>query len=202
MINYLLEKLNKEEFIDCNELSDEDNLFFHSLNLITTKPKIYVCNVDEKSITNGNQYSKKVESLAIKEKNNIVLVSAAIESQITEFDNPQDKLEILKDLGINETTLNKVISSGYAILNLFTYFTCGPKETRAWTIKKNTTAPQAAGIIHTDFEKGFIRAETIKYNDFIKFNGESACREAGKLRHEGKDYIVEDGDIMHFLFNV
>ena len=113
-----------------------------------------------------------------------------------------DKLELLKDLGLTETTLKKVINAGYSILDLITYFTCGPKETRAWTISKNTTAPQAAGKIHTDFEKGFIRAETIAYNDFIKLGGESASREAGKLRQEGKEYIVKDGDVMHFLFNV
>ena len=132
----------------------------------------------------------------------MVIVSAAIESQIAEFENISDKLELLKDLGLEETTLKKVINAGYKILDLITYFTCGPKETRAWTITKNTTAPQAAGKIHSDFEKGFIRAETIGYSDFIENRGESASREAGKLRQEGKEYIVKDGDVMHFLFNV
>ena len=132
----------------------------------------------------------------------IVRVSAAIESQIAEFENETDKLEMLKELGLKETTLNKVILAGYNILNLITFFTCEPKETRAWTIKKNATAPQAAGKIHTDFEKGFIRAETIAYDDFADLIGLAACREAGKLRLEGKDYIVKDGDVFHFLFNV
>ena len=132
----------------------------------------------------------------------MVIVSAAIESQIAEFENIEDKLELLKDLGLTETTLKKVINAGYSILDLITYFTCGPKETRAWTITKNTTAPQAAGKIHTDFEKGFIRAETIAYRDFIELGGESASRETGRLKLEGKEYIVKDGDVMHFLFNV
>ena len=144
----------------------------------------------------------EVKNHAKKELNNIVIISAEVESQIAELADSEDKLEILKDLGLNETTLNKVIKTGYKLLNLITFFTCGPKETRAWTIKINTTAPKAAGKIHTDFENGFIRAETISYNDYVNFNGENASREAGKLRQEGKDYIVEDGDIMHFLFNI
>ena len=131
-----------------------------------------------------------------------VIVSAAIESQIAEFSSEEDKLELLKDLGLKETTLKKVIKAGYSLLNLITYFTCGPKETRAWTVSKKSTAPQAAGKIHSDFEKGFIRAETITYNDFINLGEESSCRDAGKLKQEGKEYIVKDGDVMHFLFNV
>ena len=158
--------------------------------------------MDEKSIVNGNNFSEQVKIKAKNEMNKVVIVSAAIESQIAEFDNDLEKLELLKDLGLSETTLKKVINAGYQILDLITYFTCGPKETRAWTISNNTSAPQAAGKIHTDFEKGFIRAETISYNDFVELRGEHACREAGKLRQEGKEYIVKDGDIMHFLFNV
>ena len=163
---------------------------------------LYICNVDEKSILKGNYFSQLVKSRAIKENRDMVIVSAAIESQIAEFKNTKDKLELLKNLGITESTLKKVINTGYSILDLITYFTCGPKETRAWTITKNTTAPQAAGKIHTDFEKGFIRAETIAYRDFIELGGETASRERGKLKLEGKEYIVKEGDVMHFLFNV
>ena len=202
LISNLLDKISQNQSIKNIELTDENILFLRSLNLITLKPMIYICNVDEKSITNGNNYSEKVINLAQKEKNKVVLVSASVESQIAEFEKKEDKLEILESLGLKETTLKKVINAGYHVLNLITYFTCGPKETRAWTIEKNTVAPKAAGKIHTDFEKGFIRAETIAYEDFTKFQGEAACRDSGKLRQEGKDYIVKDGDVMHFLFKV
>ena len=202
LILILQKKLNNDETIKGIELDKDEIIFYNSLNLISAKPMLYICNVDENSALKGNKFSKLVENKARSEGNNIVIVSAAIESQIAEFDNESDKLELLKDLGLKETTLKKVINAGYKILNLITYFTCGPKETRAWTIGMKTTAPKAAGKIHTDFEKGFIRAETISYNDFIEFNGESASREAGKLRQEGKEYIVKDGDVMHFLFNV
>jgi len=202
LILILQKKLNNDESIKNIELDKDEIIFYNSLNLISAKPMLYICNVDENSALKGNKFSKLVENKARSEGNNIVIVSAAIESQIAEFDNESDKLELLKDLGLKETTLKKVINAGYKILNLITYFTCGPKETRAWTIGMKTTAPKAAGKIHTDFEKGFIRAETISYNDFIEFNGESASREAGKLRQEGKEYIVKDGDVMHFLFNV
>ena len=202
LIANLQKKLNNDESIKKLDLSDEEFIFYNSLNLISAKPMLYVCNVDEKSILKGNNFSDSIKEKAVVENNNIVIVSAAIESQISEFENEEDKLELLKDLGLAETTLKKVINAGYNILNLITYFTCGPKETRAWTIKKQTTAPQAAGKIHTDFEKGFIRAETIAYDDYVYLRGEAASRDAGKLRQEGKEYIVKDGDVMHFLFNV
>ena len=202
LITHLQNKLNNNESIKSLDLDKDNLLFYNSLNLISTKPMLYICNVDEKAIIDGNIFSKQVKKIAEIEKNNVVVISAAIESQIAEFDNEKDKFELLNDLGLLETTLKKVINAGYGILNLITYFTCGPKETRAWTVTKNTTAPQAAGKIHTDFEKGFIRAETIAYNDFVKLGGENGCREAGKLRQEGKEYIVKDGDVMHFLFNV
>jgi len=195
-------KINNDENVSYLEQNEEYFEFIKSLNLISTKPVLYVCNVDEGSISHGNNFSDLVKNHAKKELNNTVIISAEVESQIAELADSEDKLEILKDLGLNETTLNKVIKTGYKLLNLITFFTCGPKETRAWTIKINTTAPKAAGKIHTDFENGFIRAETISYNDYVNFNGENASREAGKLRQEGKDYIVEDGDIMHFLFNI
>ena len=185
-----------------NGFLEEDNEFIKTLNLITIKPMLYICNVDEESTQNGNELSKKVSEYANKNKHNSVIVSASIESQIAELENNEEKLEMIKEMGFSETTLTKVIKSGYNLLDLINYFTCGPKETRSWTINKNTFAPQAAGKIHTDFEKGFIRAETIAYNNFIEFNGETGCREAGKLTQEGKDYIVKDGDVMHFLFNV
>ena len=194
--------LNKDKSIKNLDLTNEEIIFYNSLNLIMTKPMLYICNVDENSILNGNKFSELVKEKANSENNDIVIVSAAIESQIAEFESKEDKLELLKDLGLAETTLKKVINAGYSILNLITYFTCGPKETRAWTIEKETTAPKAAGKIHTDFEKGFIRAETVAYNDYIELGGETASREAGKLRQEGKEYIVKDGDVMHFLFNV
>ncbi len=202
IIKKIIENLNDLSFLQTNNFTMEDNEFIKTLNIIAIKPILYICNVDEASLQSGNEMSKKVINYASKKNHNVVIVSASIESQIAELKNNEEKLEIIKEMGLNETTLSKVIKSGYSLLDLINYFTCGTKETRSWTIKTNTFAPQAAGKIHTDFEKGFIRAETIAYQDFIKFNGESGSREAGKLRQEGKDYIVKDGDVMHFLFNV
>ncbi len=202
IIEKLIENLSNLNLLKQNDYSDEDNQFIKTLNLITTKPMLYICNVDENSIQNGNELSRKVYEYAVKNNHKSVIVSASIEAQIAELEDHEEKLEMIKEMGLSETTLNKVIKSGYNLLNLINYFTCGPKETRSWTINKNTLAPQAAGKIHTDFEKGFIRAETIAYEDFIKFNGEVGSRDAGKLRQEGKDYIVKNGDVMHFLFNV
>ena len=202
IIEKLLTNLSDLNFVQNNQYSEEDNQFINTLNLITIKPMLYICNVDENSVKNGNELSKKVDEYAIKYNHNSVIVSASIESQIAELENNQEKLEMIREMELNDTTLTKVIKSGYDLLDLINYFTCGPKETRSWTINKNTLAPQAAGKIHTDFEKGFIRAETIAYEDFIKFNGEAGSRDSGKLRQEGKDYIVKNGDVMHFLFNV
>ena len=202
LIEQMLENLNQEYQFKKNQFNADDLEFLNSLNLISLKPILYICNVDEKSIIHGNSLSKLVQEKAKKNNHNCVIVSALIESQFVELENDSDRIQLLKELGINETTLKKVITAGYSLLDLINYFTCVPKETKSWTIKKNTLAPQAAGKIHSDFEKGFIRAETISYNDFIKFKGESACREAGKLRQEGKDYKVKDGDVIHFLFNV
>ena len=202
IIEKAIDILNNEKKFTKNLFSTEDLQFLNSLNLISFKPMLYASNVDEKSISNGNRLSKLVEQKANENGYGHVLVSASIESQITELDNEEDKNEMYKQLGLNETSLKKFIIAGYKILDLINFYTCGPKETRSWTIKKNTLAPQAAGKIHSDFEKGFIRAETISYKDFVEFNGESECREAGKLRQEGKDYIVNEGDVMHFLFNI
>jgi len=171
------------------------------LNLLTKKPVLYVCNVDEKSI-DGNQYTDMVKQSTINEDAEMLIISAAIESDINELDSFSDKQEFLAEMGLQEPGVNKVINSAYSLLGLHTFFTAGEKEVRAWTIKKGSLAPQAAGIIHTDFEKGFIRAEVISFSDRIKFQTEQACREAGKIAVEGKNYEVQDGDIMHFRFNV
>ena len=202
IIKLILESLSHEYKFKKNQFNAGDLEFLNSLNLISLKPILYICNVDEKSVTHGNNLSKLVQEKAKKTNHNSVIVSALTESQFAELKNDSDRIHLLKEIGIDDTTLKKVITAGYNLLDLINYFTCGPKETKSWTIKKNTLAPQAAGKIHSDFEKGFIRAETISYNDFIKFNGESACREAGKLRQEGKNYKVKDGDVINFLFNV
>ncbi len=202
IIEEIILNINNLPSLQKNIFTAEDKEFIKTLNIITIKPMLYICNVDEGSVQNGNEMSKKVIEYAEQKNHNVVIVSASIESQIAELENNDEKIEMIKEMGLRETTLSKVIKSGYNLLDLINYFTCGPKETRSWTINKNTLAPQAAGKIHTDFEKGFIRAETIAYNDFIEFNGETGSREAGKLRQEGKDYIVKNGDVMHFLFNV
>jgi len=202
IVSKILEILENDKRVLLNEFSDTEQDFIKSLNLISLKPTMYVCNVDEESIHNGNNLSKKVEDLVSQNNHLTVLVSASIEAQIAELDNKEEKIEFLKELGLDKTTLNKVIQSGYNLLNLINYFTCGPKETRSWTIERNTLAPQAAGKIHSDFEKGFIRAETVSYYDYVENKGDAGSRDSGKLRQEGKDYIVKDGDIMNFLFNV
>ena len=169
------------------------------LDRITAKPVLYVCNVDEGSAAAGNKYSKLVEEAAHKEGAGVVVISAKIESEFAGLA-PEERDEFLKDLGLQEAGLNKLIRAGYELLGLLTYFTVGPKEARAWTITAGTKGPKAAGVIHTDFEKGFIRAETIAYDDYIQFNGENGCKDAGKMRLEGKEYVVKDGDVMHFRF--
>lgn len=170
--------------------------------LLTIKPVIYVFNVDEASVVNGNKYTRAVAEAVKEEQAEIILVSAAIESEIAVMDSFEDRQLFLEDLGLHESGAARLIKSAYATLNLATYFTAGVQEVRAWTITKGMLAPQAAGVIHSDFEKGFIRAEVIKYKDFIALGSEAACRDAGKLAVQGKEYVVEDGDIMHFRFNV
>ena len=172
------------------------------LQLITSKPVIYVCNVDENSINSTNDHVESVKSLISKEGANLIVLAAGIESEINELDDYEERRMFLDDLGLDIPGSSKLINATYDLLNLQTYFTAGPKEVRAWTIKKMATAPQAAGVIHTDFEKGFIKAEVIAYNDYINYKTESKVKEAGKMRIEGKDYIVKNGDIIHFLFNV
>ena len=175
---------------------------YEMLQLLTSKPVLYVCNVDEESAATGNVFSQKVEEKAKAEGAEAVVISAEIEAEVAQLENEDEKKEFLESLGLEETGLAKIIRAGYKLLGLQTYFTCGPKEVRAWTFLKGSKAPQCAGIIHSDFERGFIRAETISFDDFIKFSGEQGCKEAGKVRSEGKDYVVKDGDVLEFLFNV
>jgi ribosome-binding ATPase len=183
------------------EMSDEERREVRDFQLLTSKPVMYVANVDEAALANGNEHLKRLQARAAEEHAVVVPVCAAIEAEISQLDEA-DRVGFLKDLGLDEPGLNRVIRGGYQLLGLQTYFTAGVKEVRAWTVHKGATAPQAAGVIHTDFEHGFIRAEVIAYGDFIKYKGEAGAKEAGKLRLEGKEYIVAEGDVMHFRFNV
>lgn len=182
--------------------NEEEEKLNQELQLLTAKPVLYLCNVEESSVATGNAHVEKVR-VAVKDENaEVLVIGAAIESDIAELETFEERQMFLSDLGLDEPGVSKLIKAAYRLLNLQTYFTAGEKEVRAWTIHKGDTAPQAAGVIHTDFEKGFIRAEVIKFNDFIQFKSEAAVKEAGKLSVEGKEYIVQDGDVMHFRFNV
>jgi len=181
--------------------TEDEVRLYKELMLITAKPVLYVCNVEEASAAEGNAFSARVKAKADAEGAAMVVISAAIEAEVAQLDTDEEKQAFLADLGLKETGLARVIRAGYGLLGLLTFFTVGPKEARAWTVRKNAKAPEAAGVIHTDFEKGFIRAETIAYNDYVAGKGEAGARDAGKLRLEGKDYIVQDGDVMHFRFN-
>jgi GTP-binding protein YchF len=183
-------------------LTPEDWELVPDLWLITAKPVMYVCNVDEGSVINGNKYVDAVKEAVKDENAEVLIITAATESEITQLETYEDRQAFLADLGLEESGVSKLIKQAYRLLKLQTYFTAGVKEVRAWTIHIGMTAPQAASVIHTDFEKGFIRAEVIHYNDFVTLGSESACRDAGKLAIEGKEYIVQDGDLMHFRFNV
>ena len=183
------------------ETRDEQKIA-KELFLLTSKPVLYVCNVDEKSAVKGNKYVEMVREAVKDENADILIVAAKIESEIAEFETYEERQMFLNEIGLTESGVARLIKSAYQLLNLETYFTAGVQEVRAWTYLKGSKAPQCAGVIHTDFEKGFIRAEVIKYADFIKYGSEAAVRDAGKLNVEGKEYIVEDGDIMHFRFNV
>ncbi len=183
------------------EVSDEDAQTFKNLQLLTGKPILYVANVHEDSAATGNAFSAAVETMAATQGAGVVVISAAVEAEIAQLDDDADKAEFLETLGLGQTGLARVIRAGYDLLGLITYFTAGPKEARAWTITEGTKAPQAAGVIHTDFEKGFIRAETTAYDDYVALGGEAGARDAGKLRLEGKEYVVLDGDVLHFRFN-
>ncbi|MFV0505154.1 MAG: redox-regulated ATPase YchF [Bacteroidales bacterium] len=184
------------------QLSKEDAHIGAEFQLLTNKPILYVCNVDEASAKTGNAFVDKVKDAVKNEDAEVIVVAAATESDIAELESFEEKQMFLEELGLKEPGVNKLIHSAYKLLSLETYFTVGPKEARAWTYIKGTKAPQAAGIIHTDFEKGFIRAEVIKYSDYVQYKSEAGCRDAGKLGVEGKEYVVKDGDVLHFRFNV
>ncbi|MEK6731970.1 MAG: redox-regulated ATPase YchF [Pseudomonadota bacterium] len=200
ILKQLQAHLNKGNMARTLPLEEADALFAKSLNLLTAKPTLYIANVDEQGFEN-NPFLDKVNELAKKENACVVPICASIEAELIALSN-EDKQEFLNELGLTEPGLNRVIRAGYELLNLITFFTAGPKEVRAWTVQEHATAPQAAGKIHTDFEKGFIRAEVIGYEDYIKYNGEHGAKDAGRLRLEGKEYITQDGDVMHFRFNV
>ena len=181
------------------KLTDEERPIFQMLQLLTAKPIVYVCNVEEGAAAAGNAHSAKVAARAKAEGAAHVVISAKIEAEFAGL-SPQDRAEFLEEMGLAEPGLNRLIRAGYELLDLLTFFTVGPKEARAWTVEAGTKAPKAAGVIHTDFEKGFIRAETISYEDYVRLNGEAGARDAGKMRLEGKEYAVADGDVMHFRF--
>lgn len=196
--DFIEEGKNAREF----DADDFQQGVINDIQLLTNKPVLYVCNVDENSIKNGNPWVEKVEEMAKNEGAETIVLAAQIEADINELDTFEERQIFLEELGLEEPGVNRLIRKAYTLLNLQTYFTAGVKEVRAWTIGKGWTAPQAAGVIHTDFEKGFIRAEVIKYEDYIHYGSEVKIKEAGKLGVEGKEYIVQDGDIMHFRFNV
>ncbi len=183
-------------------ISPEDKKLLPDLNLLTDKPVLYVCNVDEKSAASGNEHVEAVRKAVEGENAGLLVVAAGAEADIAEFENEEERRMFLAELGLEHSGVSRLIRAAYDLLDLQTYFTTGPDESRAWTFTRGTKAPQAAGIIHSDFERGFIRAEVIKYDDYVTLGSEKACREAGKIGIEGKEYTVQDGDIMHFLFNV
>lgn len=198
-IKALLEKGNSARSAN---ISPEDFQILKEFQLLTDKPVLYVCNVDEASVKSGNKYVDQVNEAVKNENAEVIMITAAMEAEIAALETYEERKMFLEEMGLDEAGVNKLVRSAYKLLELQTYFTAGVKEVRAWTITKGTKAPQAAAVIHTDFEKGFIRAEVIKYGDYVSLGSESACRDAGKLNVEGKEYVVEDGDIMHFRFNV
>lgn len=200
VLQKILPSLNEAKSVRSLGLSDEEKLLLKPLCLLTIKPAMYVANVAENGFEN-NPYIERLQEFAAQENSPVVAVCAAIEAEIADLEDA-DKAEFLSEMGLSEPGLNRLIRAGYDLLGLQTYFTAGVKEVRAWTIHKGDTAPQAAGVIHTDFERGFIRAQVIAYQDFIELGGETKAKEAGKMRAEGKEYIVADGDVIHFLFNV
>ena len=196
------EALEQGKSVRTLDFDEKEMEIAHKFQLITTKPVLYLCNVDEASVKTGNAYVEKVREAVKDENAEVLVIGAKIESDIMELETYEERQMFLDELNLEEPGVNRLIRSAYALLKLQTYFTAGVKEVRAWTIKQGMTAPQAAGVIHTDFEKGFIRAEVMKYNDFVTLGSESAVKDAGKFKVEGKEYIVEDGDVMHFRFNV
>lgn len=201
-LGYIKKNLNDGKLINELNFDNEQKKIIEDYNFITYKPFLFVCNVDENSLQNGNDFSKIVEDYALEKKFENLLISASIESEISQINDMVEKKEFLKELGVTETSLSKLIKKGYKLLDLITFFTSGEKESKAWSIIKGTLAPEAGSKIHTDFQRGFIKAETISFEDFINYKGEFFCKEAGKVRQEGKDYLVQDGDIITFKFNV
>ena len=202
LLSRIREHLLKGQSARAAITSSDDPTLVNEFQLLTTKPVMYVCNVDEKSATTGNTYVEKVKAAVAHENAEVIFVTAAIEAEIATMETAEEREMFLKDIGLDEPGVNKLIHAAYHLLKLQTYFTAGVQEVRAWTIHQGDTGPKAAGVIHSDFEKGYIRAEVMAYNDFVTLGSEAACRAAGKLRVEGKDYVVKDGDVMHFLFNV
>ncbi|MEC9197189.1 MAG: DUF933 domain-containing protein, partial [Pseudomonadota bacterium] len=200
LLKMALEALESGKPARTVDVDEDDQKAWKMLQLLTSKPILYVCNVDEASAGTGNAFSAKVEAMAAEQGASTVIISAAIEEEISQLDAEEAEM-FLGEMGLEEPGLDRLIRAGYNLLGLQTYFTVGPKEARAWTIRKGCLAPQAAGVIHGDFERGFIRAETIAYNDYVAGNGEAGAKEAGKMRVEGKTYEVKDGDVLHFLFN-
>jgi GTP-binding protein YchF len=196
------EHLEKGKSIRELKLSKEEKTAIADLFPLTDKPVLYVANVDEASMHTGNKYSEALKAAIKNENAEMIVMNNSIEAQIAEMENPEDKKLFMEEYKMTEPALDRLIHSAYKLLNLYTYFTAGVQEVRAWTIHQGWKAPQAAGVIHTDFEKGFIKAEVISYDDFVQYGSEAACREVGKLRIEGKEYVVKDGDVMHFRFNV
>jgi ribosome-binding ATPase len=199
LIEKALELLREGKPARLADIPEDQRAAYRALNLLTSKPVLYVCNVDEASSATGNAYSEAVAARARADGAGVVVISAAIEAELAQLA-ADERDEYLRDLGLDEPGLNRLIQAGYALLDLITFFTVGPKEARAWTVRRKTRAPKAAGVIHTDFERGFIRAETIAFEDFVRLGGENKAKEAGKMRLEGKEYIVQDGDVMHFRF--
>ena len=201
-IQAVLDHLEAEKPARSMDIEEENLAMYKEMYLLTAKPIIYVCNVDEVSVKDGNEHTTKFKELIKDENAEIIFISAGIEADIAELETLEERMEFVEEMGLEEPGVNLVIRACYSILNLITYFTAGVKEVRAWTVMNGSTAPQAAGVIHTDFEKGFIRAEVIHYEDYVEHGGESGCKDAGKLNVEGKEYVVLDGDVMHFRFNV
>ncbi|MBY5957100.1 redox-regulated ATPase YchF [Membranicola marinus] len=199
---YILEQLEEGHPARTIELSKDQQELMNDMMLLTAKPVLYVCNVDENSVISGNAMTEKFKEAVKDEQAGVILISAEIESEIIQLDDPEERLMFLEEMGLQEPGVNRLIRTSYELLELITYFTAGVKEVRAWTVPKGAKAPQAAGVIHSDFEEGFIRAEVISYEDYIKYGSEAAVKEAGKMAVEGKEYVVQDGDIMHFRFNV
>lgn len=198
----LLTHMEASKTVRTFDMNDDEAELIQEMMFLTAKPILYVCNVDEESVNDGNAYTTAFKEAVANENAEVILISAGIEADIVELEDLEERMEFLQDMGLSEPGVNRVIRASYKLLNLITYFTAGEKEVRAWTIKIGTKAPQAAGVIHTDFEKGFIRAEVIKYDVYTQYGSEAAVKDAGKMGVEGKEYVVGDGDVMHFRFNV